>query len=95
MEEIKVPIYYSNSTHLINSDKDFLIVFELLIPKLDFSKNTVEQNKVEQVKIYMSPVQFKAFLAASNVQLQGYEKKFGKIINTKIKTIKEKIATKK
>jgi hypothetical protein len=76
---VKSPLYrsvYSNQTAFGSSAFDFSMTFGELV-EVDSEKKrvTVEQ----QVRVTMSPLHFKIFVATCYTQLKGYEESFGPI----------------
>ena len=92
MEKTDTPLFYSNMAHVIVSNKDFVILFGVLVPEANITAEEkvgkIENTFDSQARIYMSPPQFKALTKVMEGQLKEYESRFGEIIDTLEKTPK-------
>jgi hypothetical protein len=92
-EWTKNPAYrstYANQTQLSSTAFDFAMVFgEIVDVSPDASHVKIEQ----QVKVVMSPLHFRLFVAHCAIQIRNYEERFGKIpIPSGNETLEQEIA---
>ena len=83
MEEKEITNFYSNVANIIVSAKDAVLLFGVNVPKPGFKSGVIEESFEPLTRIYMSPVQFKAFIQVASDQLHRYEASYGLILDTK------------